>query len=367
MQSNNKKICIVASSLGKGGAERSAAQLSIMLYNLGYEVHIVIVLNHVHFEYKGTLLNLGELKDEKDTFFGRLQRLNHFRHYLKLHDFDVIIDGRTRIQAYRELLITKWVYFGKRVVYVLHNYKMSKTFTPNAMLNTYLYKNEKMIAVSVAARLNFQKKLGLKNIETIYNGFDFEKLTQCSRELIEPELSHDKFILFFGRLDDDHKNIRLLLDAYKTSDLPNLNIKLFLVGDGPDLKMIQDYVSTLELESHVVFKGFTANPYPYVKQARFTMLTSRFEGFPMVIPETLGLGTPIISVNCKSGPNEVITSGYNGLLVENYDVKAISQAMNSFIKDENLYQTCKSNAQGSVQRFSVKNITNDWKKLLDKM
>ena len=367
MQSNNKKICIVASSLGKGGAERSAAQLSIMMHNLGYEVHIVIVLNYVHFEYKGTLLNLGKLKDEKDTFFGRLQRLNHFRHHLKSHEFDVIIDGRTRIQAYRELLITKWVYSGKRVVYVLHNYKMAKTFTPNVTLNTYLYKNEKMIAVSNAARLNFQKKLGLKNIETIYNGFDFEKLTRCSRELIEPELSKEKYILFFGRLDDDHKNIKLLLDAYKTSDLPSLNIKLLLVGDGPDLNMIQDYVSKLELNSHVVFKGFTKNPYPYVKHAHFVMLTSRFEGFPMVIPETLGLGTPIISVDCKSGPNEVITSGFNGLLVENYDVKAISQAMNSFINDEILYQTCKSNAKESVQRFSVKNITNDWKKLLDKM
>ncbi|MDW5288840.1 glycosyltransferase [Formosa sp. PL04] len=367
MQSNNKKICIVASSLGKGGAEKSTAQLSEMLHDLGHDVHIVIVLNHVDFEYKGTLLNLGALKDENDTLRGRLQRLKYFKKYLKVQQFDVVIDSRSRGQAYREFFISKWVYSGIPVVYVLHCYEIGKAFTPYKWLNTYLYKTAKMVTVSKLAATHFRKELGLVNVETIYNGFNFLEINEKAESEVSDISELKKYIIFFGRIHDEPKNLKLLLDAYKQSKLPNANIKLILIGDGPDLEDIQNYVSTLKLNSCVLFKGFTKNPYPYVKHAHFAMLTSRHEGFPMVIPETLGLGTPMISVDCKSGPSEVITSGFNGLLVENFNTEAISEAMNSFISNSTLYQTCKSNTQESVQRFSVKNITNDWKQLLDKM
>ncbi|GGG54753.1 glycosyltransferase [Bizionia arctica] len=367
MQSNNKKICIVASSLGKGGAERSAAQLSFMLHHLNYDVHIVTVLNHIEFEYKGTLLNLGALKDKNDTFFGRLQRLKYFKAYLKSHNFDVIIDGRARVQWYRELLISKWVYAGISVVYVVHCYKISKAFTPYKALNKFLYKKAQMVSVSQAAKNHFKESLQLKHVETIYNAFDFEILQKKAEVIKFEDLDLKNYILFFGRIHDEPKNLKLLLEAYKLSKLPAKNIPLLIIGEGPDLQEIKGYVSKLELDNHVVFKGFMLNPYPYVKHAKFALLTSRHEGFPMVIPETLGLGTPMISVDCKSGPNEVIKSGYNGLLVENFNAHAISDAMNSFIFDETLYQTCKLNAQESVQRFSTKNITNDWKQLLDKI
>ena len=67
-----KKICIVTSSLGKGGAEKSSAVLSILLDNLGYEVHVISILNRIDYDYKGTLLNLGALKDKDASFFGTL-------------------------------------------------------------------------------------------------------------------------------------------------------------------------------------------------------------------------------------------------------------------------------------------------------
>ena len=104
---DKKKICIVASSLSKGGAERSSAVLSQILSNLGYNVHIVIVLPGVDYKYSGELLNLGLLKNEDDSFLGRLRRLRLFRTYLITHDFDVIIDNRSRVQSYREFIISK--------------------------------------------------------------------------------------------------------------------------------------------------------------------------------------------------------------------------------------------------------------------
>ena len=82
-KANKKKICIVASSLGKGGAEKSSALLSVMLSDLGYDVYIVTILEFVDYKYKGTLLNLGNIKLKDDTFLGRINRLRIFKKFLK--------------------------------------------------------------------------------------------------------------------------------------------------------------------------------------------------------------------------------------------------------------------------------------------
>ncbi len=358
--SKRLKICIVASSLAKGGAERSSALLSQMLSDIGHDIHIVTVLSGVAYPFSGVHFNLGALKDSKDSFLSRVNRLLIFKKYLIANKFDIIIDNRSRIQAYREFLITKFIYTIP-TIYVLHNYKTSKVFTKYTWLNKILYKDKVMTAVSKAATKKFRKKFKLKDIRTIYNGFDFDEINNKALEGVALE---NDFIIFYGRIDDEHKNLKLLLDSYKLSKLSKEGVKLLILGNGPDYDAIVQYSKDLKLENHIVFKGFIANPYPFVKNARFMVLSSRFEGFPMVIPETLSLGVPVISVDCKSGPKEVIKNEVNGLLVENFDKNALSEAMNSFIFDQPLYQNCKENAKKSVLHLEVQVIKEEWKQLL---
>ena len=90
------KICIVTTSLGEGGAERAAAMQSIMLSEIGYEVHIVLMSNIILFDYKGTIFNLGKLKDISNSFLDKIKRIIVFRKYLKQHNFDAIIDNRAK-------------------------------------------------------------------------------------------------------------------------------------------------------------------------------------------------------------------------------------------------------------------------------
>lgn len=357
-KANNKKICIVVMSLGKGGAERSSGLLSQMLYDAGFDVHVVSVINDIEFPYKGKLLNLGELKEKDDSVFGRLNRLRVLKAYLKEHNFDYVIDNRTRIGFIKEFIISKFIYIPKKTIYCVHSFKTDSYINHSRFLGKLLYSNAyKNVSVSKAITEKIKKKYQFKNMTTIYNSINFE-------EKIEENIEKDNYILFFGRLDDNVKNISLLLEGYSKSKLPSQNIKLKILGDGKDLENLKKKSEGLNLVSNVDFLPYNPNPSVIVKSALFTILTSRYEGFPRSIIESLALGTPVVSVDCESGPNEVIQNNFNGLLIENHNPEALAEAMNQLFGDKTLYLHCKNNAKFSVAHFSETNIVKQWQSIL---
>ena len=84
----------------------------------------------------------------------------------------------------------------------------------------------------------------------------------------------------------------------------------------------------------------------------------------MVIIESLQLGVPVVSVDCKSGPSEVINHKENGLLVDNHNPIALADAFNEFIENEKLYNHCKQQAKQSIEKFSIKILSEKWSQLL---
>ena len=360
-KANSKKICIVVMSLGKGGAERSSALLSIMLSQAGFNVHIVSVLDKIDFLYKGTLLNLGILKKKNDTILGRIKRFIVFKKYVNEQDFDYIIDNRPRVGFLKEFVISKFIYGSKKTIYNIHSYKTEIYLHPNPFLAKIIYDSSyKIVAVSNAIVNSIKEKYSFKNVSVIYNAINAEL---DNRQEVDVSNVSD-YILFFGRLDDDVKNISLLLEAYSQSKLPGYKVKLRILGDGEDADKLKALSVNLGLKTCVEFFPFDSNPSSIVENALYTILTSRYEGFPMVILESLALGVPVVSVDCKSGPNEIIKNERNGLLVENYHPEALAKAMNRLFEDKDLYLHCKMNAKESVKQFSEEIILKQWQSLL---
>lgn len=355
-----KKICIVVSSLGVGGAERSSALLSELLFDLGYDVHIVSVLDKIDYAYKGKLLNLGELKTLDNSSLGRFKRLNVFRKYLKDYNFDYIIDNRTRIGLFKEFILSKLIYDAKKTIYCVRSHNTNLYVNPNRFLGRLLYKSAyKIVLVSNAISDALKLKYGFINLEVIHNPVDLS--IENSTHSVDKK---NGYILFYGRLDDGVKNISLLLEAYKMSKLPKENIKLKILGRGEDESLLKGKSKSMNLGDMVEFCGYQSNPFSIVKEAYFTILTSRYEGFPRVLVESLALGVPVVSVDCKSGPSEIVTNEHNGLLVENHNVEVLAKAMDRMLTDEDLYLHCKSNAKSSVQKFSKENIGQQWMAIL---
>ena len=139
---------------------------------------------------------------------------------------------------------------------------------------------------------------------------------------------------------------------------------MVILGEGKDKNTLQALIEKENLSEDVLLLGFKENPYPIFKNAKFLVLSSKFEGFPMVLLESLKLGTPVVSFDCTSGPNEIIIDKENGLLVEDQNFEAFIEAISEFSSNESLYNHCKTNAKSSVERFNNTSIMEQWVALL---
>jgi len=356
---NNNKIAIVSSSLGVGGAERFAGLLSFMLHDLGYEVHHIIILDHVDYDYKGTLVNLGKLFANEKGLFRAIKKGKYISKYLAENDIQLVIDNRTRPTIARELF-TKWIYGNRKIYYFFHSSNLEMYLTNSVFWAKYIFGNAtKLVSVSNEIEEKLKNNYQFTNTQTIYNPIVFPETI-----LEKPAAIPENYILFFGRLEEEIKNFSLLLNAFSKSKVYENDIKLLIIGDGSSKDFILTKVIELQLENHIQILPFQKNILPYIQHAKCTILTSHFEGFPMSIIESLAAGTPVISVDCETGPKEIIHNRQNGLLVPNHDEKALSQAIVDMISDEKLYQNCKKNAQKSVEHLSLETIALQWKQLL---
>ncbi len=357
-------VCLVTISLQKGGAERSCAILSQLLHNLGYQVFIVTLNSGVDYAYSGTLFDLGKNKPNKNTLLSRVKRVMDLKRFLVKQKVDVIIDHRSKNKYYRELFYAQYVYQGIKKIYVVHSSNLAQYLTdkPKKFIAHCLAKTH-LVAVSKYIGNELIKQHGLSRVTTIYNCFLPEWKT--GNEEVPSQLQDKKYILSYGRIDDAVKDFSFLLDAYNYSLLWKKGVYLVIMGEGKDKEMLFEKAKQLQIEDWVLFLPFHQNPFPVIKQARVVTLTSKYEGFPMVLIESLSLRTPVISLDIVSGPAEIIKHEQNGLLIPERNVSLFAKALQTMFENETLYNHIKNNTEKSVNDFSATRISKKWEEVLE--
>lgn len=359
MVAEKTKIALISTTLSAGGAERFAGMLGIMLEKLNYEIHHIVINSATDFHFNGKLLNLGILGSSNISIVKKIKKGFILRQYLNQNNIYLIIDNRTRNNFFREL-IAQFIFGKRKKIAIIHSFQIDQYLPKSIFLAKILYrKTHKLICVSKAIEQKIIDKYHFKNTETIYNSVDFSE-----KVIVIPKNLPEKYILFYGRLEEKVKHFNLLLEGFSKSKIYEIGYQLLILGDGPDTNLIKNKIENLGLKAFVQLIPFTPAPFGYVKSAKFIVLTSYYEGFPMCIIESLALGTPVVAVDCNSGPKEIIVTNHNGLLVENHNSTALANAIKKLTDDPKLYAVCKTNAVLSCAHLSPEIISNKWKNVL---
>lgn len=359
-KTKNIKIAIVAYNLEPGGLSTVIKSLfHILDAHKSVDVELLFLDNSCIIPFTNKYINF---KNSKKKFFfaqSKIKKYIRFKNYLKHQQFDYIIDQRYRINPFTEILITKYIYPKTNIIFNVHSSKIETYLPQNKWLTKFLYANAfKVICCSKGVEDLVNKKHKLNNTLKIYNPV-------LPRPVINSEKNSFNFeyILSIGRVEPI-KQIDKLIEVYSMSNLPKRNIKLVVVGDGSHLNFCKTLVNNMNLTNKVVFTGYNSNPAHYFKNALFSILCSKYEGFPMVLIESLSFGTPVVSFDLLAGPNEIIIPNVNGILVQNQDFNTLNNAINKMVIDKTFYNECKDEAKRSVLKFSSEVVKQDWLDLL---
>jgi Glycosyltransferase len=235
------------------------------------------------------------------------------------------------------------------------------------MLMKWLYKySSSIITVSKEMSADIKRIIGEEvKIKTIYNPIVCDEIfdnAQTGNVIKEYGQCNTKKLLFAGRLERE-KNLSFLLDVFASVLSKYRNgCKLFLLGTGSELDTLKNVTLSLGLQNDVFFIGYEKNPYPYIMNADLVVLTSTVEGFPSVLVESLAFGVPIISSNCKTGPNEIILDEHIGSLCRLGDKENFVNAIISWLSLNDSYSEYRK--QYAMQ-YSLENSVREYKNIID--
>jgi len=175
-----------------------------------------------------------------------------------------------------------------------------------------------------------------------------------------------KTILAVGRLDKQ-KAFDLLLEAISyipAEKMEGWHVDIY--GDGPDREMLVDLRDELDLNDRVAFHPFVKNIEQAYATHAMLVMSSRFEGFPMVLLEAAAAGIPIISFACKEGPATLLSNG-GGILVEPENTKALAEAIVRVMEDSALRMKLRSESKQVVVNYTPEAIYRKWMTIISKV
>ncbi len=210
----------------------------------------------------------------------------------------------------------------------------------------------------------------LTNVHCIPNPLPFRLATDAE---LSQRSSHSDggAVMCVGRYSYQ-KGIDLLIEAWSRIAPKHAGWRLDIYGSGDREPYRSQAVSLGLLPDDGSYDGTSLRLQPAAADIRsqylchdIYALSSRFEGFGMVIIEAQACALPVVAMDCPTGPRELVADGENGLLVPDGDVDSFAGALDRLITDDALRRQMSSAAHSAVSRFDVKNVMQQWQQLFD--
>ncbi|VMD22399.1 glycosyl transferase [Streptococcus pneumoniae] len=358
-----KKIALVKWILyDSGGGERVAVSLANELTKK-YEVHLI-----------------GITTKQSDLFFGinsQVKYSNFFDHrvrlsknilkiskMLKKYFLDNEIEVAFGIGIFSNIFLSlSGIGISTKVVLCDHTNSITANRELSKKVQRYVGTKlaDKIITLTQEDRKNYIRKYGISEnrIAYIYNWKE-NRLSNI------PYNDESTKIVTVGRFDYQKGYDYLIQVAKKVlAKMPDWTWEIYGSGKQDEVDKIRDLITENDLQDKLVIKGLEKNQDLIYGDKGIYVMTSRYEGLPLVLLEAQQYNLPIVSFRCPTGPSEIVEDGVNGYLIDCYDTDKMSEKLLELMKNDDLRQSFSDHAKDTMDKFDKNKILNQWIELIE--
>lgn len=359
-----KKIAIVRYNLSKiGGAEKVAINMANELSHY-YDVKLLSIIldenGFINYDIDSNVELVNFFKGDIRIRTAIIKLTSKLRDYIKKEKIEVIFS----IAPLTNIMI-KLATIGLKVKIVFcDHHSLEFQDGRSRKIQRYIGAKffDKVITLTEEDRIKYSQKykIPVTKVDSIYNWID---------EVNSNYIEYNKFakkIVTVGRFHSQKGYDYLTKVAIKVlTKHPDWQWDIYGSGDELIEQNLKKEIEKGNVSSQVNLKGNikgTENIYP--KHSIYVM-TSRYEGLPLVLLEAQQYNLPIVSFSCPTGPNEIVEDGVNGYLVECYDTDKLSQKLLELMGDEALRQSFSEHAKDNMDKFDKDKILKQWIELIE--
>ncbi|UXR73144.1 glycosyltransferase [Staphylococcus sp. IVB6238] len=177
---------------------------------------------------------------------------------------------------------------------------------------------------------------------------------------------HNKIVMI-ARLHEE-KRLEHAIQAFKKVSKEKPKAQLLIYGDGDQKENLQKLIDKLQLKENVKLMGYANNIDEILQSATCSLITSKYEGFPLAIQESIANGTPVIAYDIRYGPSAMIDHGKNGYLVEEGNINKLASTIIKYLSgSKNERKKFSENSIAKAKTFSDERFAISWINLFEKL
>jgi glycosyltransferase involved in cell wall biosynthesis len=222
------------------------------------------------------------------------------------------------------------------------------------------------VSESLGQRLIHDFKAEPQKIFSIPNGINLSELTKLSQVDLPEDIPFvpDKYTFISAGRFHPAKNQELIIRAFARINNQYPNTRLILLGTGELESELKRLALILGIEKLVYFPGFDNNVQRWISRAGTFVLSSNYEGMPNALLEAFFVNGHCVSTDCPTGPSEIISSGYDGILVPPGDIDALTQAMTKMCIDDTFRTQVYQHSRIKATQFDLCHVLKTWKSVI---
>lgn len=237
------------------------------------------------------------------------------------------------------------------------DYNWIKGFFSKLWMNGLIKNLKRLDKMVVLSEEDKNSWVGIKNIDVIPNPLPFKAEKLSTHE--------NKQVIAVGRYVHE-KGFDLLLESWKTVYEKHPDWQLVFYGSG-DTTYYKELAKSIGIDKVCSFNGPTKDIKNKYAESSIYALSSRFEGFGMVIIEAMSCGVPVVSFACPYGPRYIITNGKDGFLVKNGDTGQLAERICYMIEHPEERIRMRKNATETAKKYTIEEIGKQWTELFSKL